>query len=133
MLACNCDTKCIQGEETWEHGNSLVNYMKLVEIQGLTGLVKFDQWGIRNEFVLDLVELRRGGLEKVGWWQESYGIRSGFALKNKFTVTQSGLYSINREAGSAETEPRHSIENKTLVVTTIKSPPYAMFKQSPER
>lgn len=52
--------------------------MKLVEIQGLTGLIKFDQWGIRNEFVLDLVELRRGGLEKVGWWQESYGIRSGF-------------------------------------------------------
>ena len=49
--------------------------MKLVEIKGLTGLIKFDQWGIRNEFVLDLVELRRGGLEKVGWWQESYGIR----------------------------------------------------------
>ena len=57
--------------------------MKLVEIQGLTGLIKFDQWGIRNEFVLDLVELRRGGLEKVGWWQESYGIRSGFVLKKK--------------------------------------------------
>ena len=61
--------------------------MKLVEIQGLTGLIKFDQWGIRNEFVLDLVELRRGGLEKVGWWQESYGIRSGFVLKNKMNVT----------------------------------------------
>ena len=40
---------------------------------------------------------------------------------------------IDRESGSAEAEPRHSIENKTLVVTTIKSPPYAMFKQSPER
>ena len=43
-----------------------MTYMKLVEIQGLTGLIKFDQWGIRNEFVLDLVELRRAGLEKVG-------------------------------------------------------------------
>ena len=40
---------------------------------------------------------------------------------------------IDRESGSAEAAPRHSIENKTLVVTTIKSPPYAMFKQSPER
>ena len=45
-----------------------------------------------------------------------------------------GIFSrIDRESGSAEAEPRHSIENKTLVVTTIKSPPYAMFKQSPER
>ena len=44
-----------------------------------------------------------------------------------------GIYRINRESGSAEAETRHSIENKTLVVTTIKSPPYAMFKQSPER
>ena len=26
-----------------------------------------------------------------------------------------------------------TIENKTIVVTTIKSPPYAMFKQSPDR
>lgn len=64
--------------------------MKLVEIQGLTGLIKFDQWGIRNEFVLDLVELRRGGLEKVGWWQESYGIRSG--LKHKPTEDDIGCF-----------------------------------------
>ena len=64
--------------------------MKLVEIQGLTGLIKFDQWGIRNEFVLDLVELRRGGLEKVGWWQESYGIRSGFIGTD--TVDDTGCF-----------------------------------------
>ena len=29
------------GEETWQHGNSLVNYMKLVEMNGLTGKVWF--------------------------------------------------------------------------------------------
>ena len=82
-------TNNVQGEETWEHGNSLVNYMKLVEIQGLTGPIKFDQWGIRNEFVLDLVELRRGGLEKVGWWQESYGIRSGLVFSFEKTSLMS--------------------------------------------
>ena len=107
--------------------------MKLVEIKGLTGLIKFDQWGIRNEFVLDLVELRRGGLEKVGWWQESYGIRLEDVAIELLKFHSLLLFRIEREPRSAEAEPRHSIENKTLVVTTIKSPPYAMFKQSPDR
>ena len=127
-----CSHHNVQGEKTWEHGNSLVNYMKLVEIQGLTGLIKFDQWGIRNEFVLDLVELRKGGLEKVGWWQESHGIRSRFAQLIAYFI-MSRLFRIDRVSGSVEAEHRHSIENKTLVVTTIKSPPYAMFRQSPDR
>ena len=36
--ALHCDS-----EATWQHGNSLVNYMKMVEVEGLTGPVKFDQ------------------------------------------------------------------------------------------
>ena len=53
------------GEETWQHGNSLVNYMKLVEMDGLTGKVKFDQRGLRTDFTLEIVELKRQGLTKV--------------------------------------------------------------------
>ena len=36
--ALHCDS-----EATWQHGNSLVNYMKMAEVEGLTGPVKFDQ------------------------------------------------------------------------------------------
>ena len=36
-----------------------------VEIDGLTGRIKFDQRGVRTEFELEIVELKKHGLEKV--------------------------------------------------------------------
>ena len=33
--ALSCD-----GEETWVHGNSLINYMKMVEMNGLSGKIR---------------------------------------------------------------------------------------------
>ena len=36
-----------------------------VEIEGLTGKVKFDQLGRRTEFGLQIVKLKKRGLEKV--------------------------------------------------------------------
>merc|ERR550532_3389913 len=56
------------GSETWQHGNSLVNYMKLVEMKGLTGIIKFDQHGLRTDFTLEIVELKKDGLVRVGHW-----------------------------------------------------------------
>ena len=38
-----------EGGDTWQHGNSLVNYMKLVEMTGLTGRIAFDSRGFRLE------------------------------------------------------------------------------------
>ena len=95
--ALSCD-----GQETWQHGNSLVNYMKLVEIHGLTGLVKFDQYGLRTDFSLDIVELHKSGLEKVGTWHDRFGIE------------------FDRLTSLKSSEPKKTIENKTIVVTTIK-------------
>ena len=89
--------------------------MKLVEITGLTGHIAFDQWGIRNNFVLDIVELHKSGLEKVGTWHDSHGL----AFSRQFLLSS--------------VDARDTIENKTIIVTTIKSPPYAMFKESSER
>ena len=104
--------------------------MKLVEIDGLTGRVKFDQFGWRTDFSLDIVELHKSGLEKVGTWHDKFGLEF------------SRLTSLNTFL------PRDTIENKTIIVSTIKvrqmtpnhstftllqSPPYAMFKESPER
>ena len=120
------------GEETWQHGNSLVNYMKLVEMDGLTGKVKFDQLGLRTDFTLEIVELKRKGLTMVGSWHDQHG----FKFLNHPTESRS--------------EVVESLENKTLVVTTIKvsskllapnilmfchlqSPPYAVLAESAKK
>ena len=36
-----------------------------MELEGLTGKIKFDQRGLRTEFELQIVELKKHGLEKV--------------------------------------------------------------------
>merc|ERR1719270_3050085 len=56
------------GEQSWAHGNSLVNYMKLVEFVGLSGKIQFDASGLRTQFGLDLMELQPEGLKKIGTW-----------------------------------------------------------------
>ena len=57
-LSCTSDN-------TWEHGNSLINYMKMADINGLTGRIKFDENGLRTDFELEIVELKKHGLDKV--------------------------------------------------------------------
>jgi ABC-type amino acid transport substrate-binding protein len=103
------------GEETWDHGNSLVNLMKLEEMEGLTGKIQFDQQGLRVGFQLDVVELKKEGLTKVGVWTEAGGLN----FTRNFTETY--------------TEIVESLQNKTLIVTTIRSPPYSMVTQSERR
>ena len=39
-----------------------------VEVEGLTGNIKFDEWGLRTEFELQIVELKKHGLEKVAFF-----------------------------------------------------------------
>ena len=81
--ALHCDS-----EATWQHGNSLVNYMKMVEVEGLTGPVRFDQWGIRHDFWLDLVELQREGLVRVGSWQDTTGLQVDTAVVSYVYFTE---------------------------------------------
>ena len=42
-----------------------------VEMRGLTGRIKFDQHGLRTDFTLEIVELKKDGLLKVGTYNES--------------------------------------------------------------
>jgi hypothetical protein len=74
-----------EGQESWQHGNSLVNYMKWLEMEGLTGRIRFDSLGRRTDFELEIVELKKTGLEKVRTHQFiilfSSGIGGTFELK----------------------------------------------------
>ena len=93
--------------------------MKLVEMNGLTGKVwslvlvffssvfvfpkvKFNQRGLRTDFSLEIIELKKHGLERVGTWHDQRGIE----FSRNFTETYSEIV--------------ESLQNKTLVVTTIR-------------
>ncbi|KAL0275564.1 UNVERIFIED_CONTAM: hypothetical protein PYX00_003378 [Menopon gallinae] len=101
--------------DTWPHGYSLINYMKIVEMQGLTGVIKFDNQGFRSSFSLDIIELGRDGLRKIGTWNASAGVN------------------LTRTYGEVYTQIVESLHNKTFIVTTILSSPYCMRKNSSER
>ncbi|KAJ8970837.1 hypothetical protein NQ317_000711 [Molorchus minor] len=99
----------------WPHGYSLINYMKVVEMRGLTGVIKFDHQGFRSDFVLDIIELSREGLKKIGTWNSTEGVN------------------FTRTYGEAYTQIVEIIQNKTFVVTTILSAPYVMRKEASEK
>ncbi|KAG4074265.1 hypothetical protein HA402_008674 [Bradysia odoriphaga] len=101
--------------DTWPHGYSLINYMKIVEMKGLTNVIKFDHQGFRTDFILDIVELNPTGLKLVGNWNSSQGVN--------FTKTY----------GEHQKEIVENLKNKTLIVTTILSAPYCMRKDSAEK
>ncbi|CAH1993009.1 unnamed protein product [Acanthoscelides obtectus] len=99
----------------WPHGYSLINYMKVVEMRGLTGIIKFDHQGFRSDFVLDIVELSREGLKKIGTWNSTEGVN------------------FTRTYGEAYTQIVEIIQNKTFIVTTLLSAPYVMRKEASEK
>lgn len=70
-------------------------------MKGLTGVIKFDHEGFRSDFSLDIVELSKDGLRKVGTWNSSEGVN------------------YTRTYGESQKEIVEILQNKTLVVTTI--------------
>lgn len=99
-------------QDTWPHGYSLINYMKIVEMRGLTDVIKFDHQGFRTDFVLDIIELSPSGLRKCGTWNSTQGVN------------------LTRTYGDQQKEIKEILANKTLIVSTILSAPYCMRKES---
>lgn len=100
------------GPDTWLHGYSLINSMKIVEMRGLTNIIKFDHQGFRTDFLLDIVELSPLGLREVGTWNASQGVN------------------FTRTYGEHQQDIVENLKNKTLMVTTILSSPYCMRRDS---
>jgi len=101
------------GNNAWVHGNSLVNYMKMVEFVGLSGPIKFDTSGLRTQFELDLMELQMSGLTKVGSWNSLDHLNLARVEKK------------SEEGGAAD-----PMANKTFIITAILNPPYTMLVES---
>lgn len=102
---------CDDGD-TWLHGYSLINSMKIVEMRGLTNVIRFDHQGFRTDFQLDIIELSPAGLREVGTWNVTQGIN------------------FTRTYGEHQQDIVENLKNKTLMVTTILSAPYCMRRDS---
>ncbi|XP_076391777.1 glutamate receptor ionotropic, kainate 2 isoform X2 [Megachile rotundata] len=107
QLTCN-DTS------NWEHGSSLSNFIRLTEMEGLTGLIKFDTAGFRSDFQLDIVHVTETGLEKIGIWNSTNSIQ------------------WLPKAHTPSSDIEFSLQNKTFIVLIAISHPYGMLKQSAE-
>ncbi|KAG1652212.1 Glutamate receptor ionotropic, kainate 1 [Nymphon striatum] len=68
----------------WAYGNSLINYMKMSSVEGLTGTVSFDRDGFRSDFKLNIIELTRKGIKKMS-------SDNGRRHTNSFSITADNL------------------------------------------
>ena len=70
-------------------------------MDGLTGQISFDSLGFRSNFNLDIIELKKEGLTKVGSWNREVGVN----FTRNYTETYLGI--------------KNSLKNQTLKITTI--------------
>ena len=94
----------------------MINYMKLIEFNGLSGMVSFDSQGVRTNFNLDIMELQSTGLEPIGTWNQ---------------LTSLNLTRINSMVEFYN--PNNIMANKTFVVTTVNAPPYTMLTEQTKK
>ncbi|KAM4707322.1 glutamate receptor 2 isoform 1-T1 [Discoglossus pictus] len=98
----------------WGHGVEIERALKQVQVDGLTGNIKFDQNGKRVNYTINIMELKSNGPRKIGYWSEV----------DKMVVTVSDVLSANDSMG---------LENKTVIVTTILEAPYVMYKKNADQ
>ncbi|KAM8710112.1 hypothetical protein ACLKA7_016842 [Drosophila subpalustris] len=96
----------------WEHGDKISRYLRKVEIEGLTGDIKFNDDGRRVNYTLHVVEMTvNSAMVKVAEWNDVTGLQP---LNAKFV----------RLRPHVEFE-----KNRTYIVTTVLEEPYIMIKQ----
>lgn len=108
FLECNTSKGWVT---PWEHGERIAKNLKKVEIEGLTGDIRFNEEGKRTNYTLHVVEMTvNSAMVKVAEWSDASGIAPVMA---KYTSIRN-----------------HEIEkNKTYIISTIIEEPYVMLKQ----
>ncbi|XP_014487057.1 PREDICTED: glutamate receptor 1 isoform X2 [Dinoponera quadriceps] len=97
----------------WEYGDKISRLLRKVEIEGLTGEIRFNDDGRRQNYTLHVVEMTvNSAMVKVAEWTDEGGFQ---AISAKYVRLR----------------PHTEIEkNKTYVITTIMEEPYIMKKVS---
>nr|XP_046170626.1 glutamate receptor ionotropic, kainate 5 isoform X1 [Oncorhynchus gorbuscha]XP_046170627.1 glutamate receptor ionotropic, kainate 5 isoform X1 [Oncorhynchus gorbuscha]XP_046170628.1 glutamate receptor ionotropic, kainate 5 isoform X1 [Oncorhynchus gorbuscha]XP_046170629.1 glutamate receptor ionotropic, kainate 5 isoform X1 [Oncorhynchus gorbuscha]XP_046170630.1 glutamate receptor ionotropic, kainate 5 isoform X1 [Oncorhynchus gorbuscha]XP_046170631.1 glutamate receptor ionotropic, kainate 5 len=94
--------------QIWQHGTSLMNYLRMVEYDGLTGHVEFNSKGQRTNYTLRILEKHRRRHREIGIWYSNN--------------------TLAMNATSLDINVSETLANKTLIVTTILESPYVMRK-----
>ncbi|TWW77271.1 Glutamate receptor ionotropic, kainate 4 [Takifugu flavidus] len=63
-----------KSSKIWEHGTSLMNYLRMVELEGLTGHIEFNSKGQRSNYALRIMQNSRDGLRQIGLWHSEDGL-----------------------------------------------------------
>ncbi|KAI5647012.1 receptor family ligand binding region domain-containing protein [Phthorimaea operculella] len=93
----------------YEHGDKISRMIKKTEIDGLTGVIRFNDEGHRRNFTLQVMEMTADGdMLKVATWQDDKGLVPVLSKLKPLNVP--GIYD----------------RNKTYIVSTIEEPPYMM-------
>ncbi|CAD7083213.1 unnamed protein product [Hermetia illucens] len=97
----------------WEHGDKISRYLRKVEIEGLTGEIRFSEDGRRQNYTLHIVEMTvNSAMVKVAEWSDETG----------FTPISAKYVRLR---------PNVEIEkNKTYIVTSLIEEPYLMQRKS---
>ncbi|CAH1170158.1 unnamed protein product [Phaedon cochleariae] len=95
----------------WEHGDKISRFLRKVEIEGITGEVRFSEEGRRQNYTLQVVEMTvTSAMVQVAEWNDETGLSPVAA---KYVRPKANAY-IEK--------------NKTYIVTTIVEEPYIMMK-----
>ncbi|XP_054620043.1 glutamate receptor ionotropic, kainate 5-like isoform X2 [Dunckerocampus dactyliophorus] len=94
----------------WQHGTSLMNYLRMVEYDGLTGHIEFNSKGQRSNYTLNVLEKHPGGHRQIGTWYSNN--------------------TLSMKSSPVDLKASQTLANKTLVVTTILENPYVMRKSN---
>jgi glutamate receptor, ionotropic, invertebrate len=107
FLECNTSKGWVT---QWEHGERIAKNLRKVELEGLTGDIRFSDEGKRINYTLHVVEMTvNSAMVKVAEWSDVSGITPVLA---KYTRIRN-----------------HEIEkNKTYVITSPIEEPYMMMK-----
>ncbi|XP_061072751.1 glutamate receptor ionotropic, kainate 4 isoform X2 [Conger conger] len=97
-----------KSSKIWEHGTSLMNYLRMVELEGLTGHIEFNSKGQRSNYALRIMQNTREGLRQIGQWHSELGL-----------FMEKKLPSLNMT---------DKLFNTTLIITTILENPYVMLR-----
>ncbi|CAH1402280.1 unnamed protein product [Nezara viridula] len=96
-----------------DFGYTVINYMRLSEIKGMTGVIKFNHEGFRTDIQLDVISLTEEGLKKTGTWNTTTGLVMEPPDISEGLVVDAG----------------EDLRNKSFIVIIALTKPYNMLKE----
>lgn len=118
----------------WTHGSTLVNYLRTsVEFDGMSGRVLFDPLtGQRSGYELNVIRSTELGPRIIGNWSQVS--TSGASNANSREESRQSKLLVNKQElaylQSGDLGLNDGLERDTLIVTSVKSEPYFMFKNT---